>query len=91
MALAWAGAAQAQSDDLVAVCMQASKPGDAAQEKVCKRMSDKITDDRPAVTKMMRTVSEAAAKGGDPDVSKMTPDEQKAFAKVMETFAARFQ
>jgi hypothetical protein len=91
LTLSWAGAAQAQSDDLVTACQQAGKPGDAGQEKVCKCMSEKITDDRPAVIKMIRTVNEAAAKGGDPDVSKMTPDEQKTFAKVMETFATCFQ
>jgi hypothetical protein len=69
LALSLSGAAQAQSDDLIAACQQAGKPGDAGQEKVCKCISEKITDDRPAVIKMIRTVNEAAAKGSDPDAS----------------------
>jgi hypothetical protein len=91
LALSWAGAAQAQSDDFVAACQQSGKPGDEAQEKVCKCMSEKITDDRPAFIKMIRTVNEAAAKGGDPDIAKMTPDEQKTLGTLMETLAACFQ
>ncbi|MBV9833745.1 MAG: hypothetical protein JO055_05015 [Alphaproteobacteria bacterium] len=91
LALSLTGAARAQSDDFIAVCQQAGKPGDALQEKVCKCMNEKVKDDRPATIAVMRKVNDATAKGGEPDVTKMTADEVKALSTVMESMAACFQ
>jgi hypothetical protein len=80
----------ARADDFVDVCTAANK-NDELQEKVCKCMSEKVKDDRPAFITMMKKLNEAQAKGSEPDPSKMTADEVKTLGTVMETLAACFQ
>ena len=76
-------------DDFMAVCTAAEKS--ELQVKVCTCMSPKLTADGPAVIAMMRKVNEVTAKGQEPDIAKMSPEEVALLGKIMETLASCFQ
>ncbi len=79
----------ARASDFVDVCTAVNK--EDLQQKVCKCMSEKVKDDRPAFIDMMKKLNEAQTKGTEPDPSKMSATEVKTLGTVMETLAACFQ